>query len=414
MSNAMSDGLNRPLPFPALVLDKICLGMPVKTYAKSLLTKTNAIYAVILAIGLPTLAYRYWKGMGAVSNLSQTNPWGIWVGINIICGIALAAGGYTVAATVYIFGLEQYRPILRPAILTGFLGYVCAISGLIVELGQPWRLPYQLFLTPGTTAVMFEVGMCAFAYLIVLGLEMLPAGLEWLGLARARRVMGTLTIGIVVLGITLSTLHQASLGAFFLMVPGKLHPLWYSPYLPVFFFISSISAGIGMIIFESSVSRRAFRDELDPEAPVDLDALQLGLAKGGAVVLFATFFIRLQGLVASGRWDLLFTGWGAWFALELVGFILLPSLLYAFAVRTKSVTLTRAAAVMAVLGVVLNRVNVSLVAYNWNVPASDRYVPSMGEIVLTILLITCGVLAFRWIVNRMPVLREHPEWRGSH
>lgn len=402
----------RPVPFSEFAKDKIFLGQPARVYAKSLLTKTNAVFAAILAIGLPTLAYRYWKGMGAVSNLSQTNPWGIWVSINIICGIALAAGGYTVAATVYVFGLKQYRPILRPAILTGFLGYVCAISGLIVELGQPWRLPYQLFLTPGTTAVMFEVGMCAFLYLIVLGLEMLPAGLEWLGLARIRRFMGTLTIGIVVLGITLSTLHQASLGAFFLMVPGKLHPLWYSPFLHVFFFISSIGAGIGMIIFESTVSRRAFRDHLDPEAPVDLDALQIGLAKGGAVVLFATFFIRVQGLVAGGRWDLLFTGWGAWFALEMLGFILLPSLLFAFAVRTKSVPLTRAAAVMTLLGVVLNRLNVSMIAYNWNVP--DRYYPSIGEIVLTVTLLTCGVLAFRWIVNRMPVLHEHPEWRGVH
>jgi Ni/Fe-hydrogenase subunit HybB-like protein len=404
--------VTHPVPFPAFVLDKILLGMPARAYAKSLFTKTNAVFAAILAIGFPTLIYRYWNGMGAVSNLSQTNPWGIWVSINIICGIALAAGGYTVAATVYVFGLKEYRPILRPAILTGFLGYVCAISGLIVELGQPWRLPYQLFLTPGTTAVMFEVGMCAFLYLIVLGLEMLPAGLEWLGLAKLRRFMGTLTIGIVILGITLSTLHQASLGAFFLMTPGKVHPLWYSPFLHVFFFISSIGAGIGMIIFESTVSRRAFRDHLDPDAYVDVDGLQLGLAKGGAVVLFALFFLRLQGLVASGRWDLLFTGWGAWYAVEMLGFILGPSLLFAVAVRTKRAPLARAAAVLTVLGVVLNRLNVSMIAYNWNVP--DRYFPSLGEIVLTVLLLTCGVLAFRWIANRMPVHYEHPEWRGAH
>ncbi len=358
------------------------------------------------------MAYRFWKGMGAVSNLSQTNPWGIWVAFDVVCGVALAAGGYTVAAAVYLFGQKQFAPVLRPAILTGFLGYAFVLVGLIVDLGQPWRLPYQFFLTPGTTAVMYEVGWCVFLYLMVLALEFLPAALEWLGMTKVRRFMSAISIGIIVLGVTLSTLHQSSLGAFFLMSPGKLHPLWYSPFLPIFFFVSSISAGIGMVIFESSVSHRAFQDQLDPEAHVDMDALQLGLAKGGAVVLFAYFFVRLQGLVASGRYDLLLTGWGAWYALEMLGFVLLPSLLFAFAVRTQNAKLARAAGVMTVLGVVLNRFNVSLIAFNWNVP--DRYVPALGEIVISITIVTLGVLVFRWIVNRMPVLREHPDWRGAH
>lgn len=396
----------------AFVREKVLLGMAPKVYAKSLFTKTNAIFALILAIGLPTMAYRFWKGMGAVSNLSQTNPWGIWVAFDIVCGVALAAGGYTVAAAVYLFGQKQFAPVLRPAILTGFLGYLFVVVGLLVDLGQPWRLPYQFFLTPGTTAVMYEVGWCVFLYLMVLALEFLPAALEWLGMTKVRRFMSAISIGIIVLGVTLSTLHQSSLGAFFLMSPGKLHPLWYSPFLPIFFFVSSIAAGIGMVIFESSVSHRAFQDRLDPDAHVDVDALQLGLAKGGAVVLFAYFFIRLQGLVASGRFDLLLTGWGAWYALEMLGFVLLPSLLFAFSVRTRNAKLARAAGVMTVLGVVLNRFNVSLIAFNWNVP--DRYVPALGEIVISITIVTLGVLVFRWIVNRMPVLREHPDWRGAH
>ncbi|MGA7990041.1 MAG: Ni/Fe-hydrogenase cytochrome b subunit [Thermoanaerobaculia bacterium] len=404
--------LTRPVAVSAFVKEKVLLGLPLRDYAKSLMTRTNAIFALILAIGLPTIAYRFWKGIGAVSNLSQTNPWGIWVAFDVICGVALAAGGYTVAAAVYLFGQKQYAPVLRPAILTGFLGYVFVLVGLVVDLGQPWRLPYQFFLTPGTTAVMYEVGWCVFLYLMVLALEFLPAALEWLGLAKLRRFMGGLAIGIIVLGVTLSTLHQSSLGAFFLMSPGKLHPLWYSPFLPIFFFVSSIAAGLGMVIFESALSHRAFQDQLDPSAHVDIDALTLGLSKGGAVVLFAYFFVRLQGLAASGRWDLLLTGWGAWYAVEMLGFVLLPSLLFAFAVRTQSAPLARAAGVMTVLGVVLNRFNVSLIAFNWNVP--DRYVPALGEIVISITIVTLGILVFRWIVNRMPVLREHPEWRGVH
>jgi Ni/Fe-hydrogenase subunit HybB-like protein len=269
-----------------------------------------------------------------------------------------------------------------------------------------------MFLTPGTTAVMYEVGWCVFLYLMVLGLEFAPAALEWLGLVKLRRVLGSLTIGIIVLGVTLSTLHQSSLGAFFLMTPGKLHPLWYSPFLPIFFFVSSIAAGIGMVVVESALSHRAFHDKLDPAAPVDLDRITLGLAKGGAIVLFAYFFIRLQGLVSSGRFDLLATGWGLWFLFEMFGFILLPSLLFAFAARGSSATLARVAGVLTVLGVILNRFNVSLIAFNWNVP--NRYAPSAGEVITSLTIVTIGVLIFRWIVNRMPVVHEHPDWRGAH
>ena len=200
----------------------------------------------------------------------------------MVCGVALAAGGFTVASAVYIFGLKAYQPIVRPAILTGFLGYALVVLGLVVDLGQPWQLPVPgLPDTRHDGSVMFEVGWCVFLYLTVLALEFAPAALEWLGLVKLRRLLGSLTIGIIVLGVTLSTLHQSSLGALFLMTPGKLHPLWYSPFLPIFFFVSSITAGLGMVIVESALSHRAFHDQLEPAAPVDLDRITLGLAKGG-------------------------------------------------------------------------------------------------------------------------------------
>jgi Ni/Fe-hydrogenase subunit HybB-like protein len=411
--NAMPEHALKPALFGGPSMrENLFLGMTFRAYLKSLLTPANAIAAAILLAGLPTIAYRFWKGLGAVTNLSQTNAWGLWVAFDVVCGVALAAGGYTVACAVYIFGQKALRPILRPAILTGFLGYALVLFGLVVDLGQPWRLPYQFFLTPGTTSVMYEVGWCVFLYLMVLGLEFAPAALEWLGLVKLRRLLGSLTIGIIVIGVTLSTLHQSSLGAFFLMTPGKLHPLWYSPFLPVFFFVSSLAAGIGMVVVESALSHRAFRDRLDPTASVDLDRITLSLAKGGAIVLFAYFFIRLQGLVASGRFDLLATGWGAWYLFEMLGFILLPSLVFAFAARRSSARLARIAGVLTVLGVILNRFNVSLIAFNWNVP--DRYVPSAGEVITSLTIVTIGVLIFRWIVNRMPVVNEHPDWRGAH
>ena len=407
MSNQV---LARPGTAPGWVREKLLMGLEPRAYLKSLLTPANLVIAAILAAGIPCLVLRFAKGLGAVTNLSQSYPWGLWVAFDVVSGVALAAGGYTVAAAVFIFGQKLHLPVLRAAILTGFLGYVLVLVGLIVDLGQPWRLPYQFFLTPGTTAVMYEVGWCVFLYLIVLGLEFAPAALEWLGLDKLRRLLGAMTTGIIILGVTLSTLHQSSLGAFFVMTPGKLHPLWYSPFLPVFFFISSISAGIGMVIFESWVSHRAFEDQLNPKAHVDLDGITLALSKAGAVVLFAYFFIRLQGVAASGRWDLLPTGWGAWWGVEMLGLVLLPSFLFAAAVRRLDVRLARAAAVLTVLGVLVNRFNVSLIAFNWNLP--NRYVPAAAEVLISLTLVTLGVVIFRWIVNRMPVLPGHADARN--
>jgi Ni/Fe-hydrogenase subunit HybB-like protein len=186
------------------------------------------------------------------------------------------------------------------------------------------------------------------------------------------------------------------------MAPGKLHPLWYSPYLPLFFFVSSIAAGLAMVIFESGISHRIFHDRTDPDRPVNLDRIVLGLARGAAVVLFAYVFLRLQGLADGGTWRLLGTGWGALWLVEVGGFALVPSLMFAYASRNGRVQVARIAAIAAVLGVVLNRLDVSIVAFNWKHPFT--YVPSWMELVGSVTIVTMGVVTFRWIVNRMPVL----------
>jgi hypothetical protein len=164
-----------------------------------------------------------------------------------------------------------------------------------------------------------------------------------------------------------------------------------------------------MVIVESALSHRAFQSRTDHR--VDLDAIALGLARGASIVLFAYFFVKLQGVADGGRWSLLTTGYGYWFLVEMFGFILLPSLLFAYGARHNRVTLVRWTAAWTVLGVIVNRLNVSIIAMNWNAP--ERYVPSWMEVVVSITLVTLGVTAFRWIVNRMPVLRELPEYRDS-
>jgi Ni/Fe-hydrogenase subunit HybB-like protein len=394
------------------VHEKVLLGLTPREYGRSLLTPGNAIAAVILAVGLPVIAYRYVFGLAAATNLTQTTPWGIWIGLDVLSGVALAAGGFTLAATVYILGLRDYHGVVRPALLTAFLGYVFVVIGLLVDLGRPWKLPVPIVYSFGTTSVMFEVAWCVALYTCVLALEFLPAVFEWLDLPRARAWAVRLTLPATVGGVMLSTLHQSSLGALFLMAPTKLHPLWYSPFIPVFFFVSAIIAGLSMVIVESALSHRVFREQVDPQQHVELDLIQLGLARGAAIVLFCYFFLKVQGVADGGHWALLGTAWGAWFLVELVGFVLVPCLLFAHGARTANVTLVRWTAALTVLGIVVNRLNVSVIAFNWN--AAQHYIPSWMEVWTSLTIITIGVLVFRFITTRMPILFEHPKYRESH
>jgi Ni/Fe-hydrogenase subunit HybB-like protein len=408
----MDSAVDRAITSSGWMTEKLLLGLPPREYVRGLLTPFNVIAAAILLAGVPAIAYRFAYGLGAATNLTQATPWGLWIGLDMLGGVALAAGGYTVAAAVYLFGLREYRPVLRAAVLTGFLGYILAVLGLMCDLGQPWRLPFPLFFSHGTTSVMFEVAWCISLYSLVLALEFAPAVFEWLGWRNIRAWLNRIMIGAVIFGVLLSTLHQSSLGALFLTAPHKIHPLWYSPFIPIFFFVSSIVAGLAMVIAESSLSHRLFRDRLDPRRHVDLDGITLGLGKAASVVLFVYFFLKVQGVAEGGHWALLATPYGHWFLVEMLGFVLLPCLLFAHGVRSANARLVRGTAVVAVLGVVLNRLNVSIVAYNWN--AAERYVPSALEILTSLTIITIGILVFRWIVNRMPVLDEHPDYRGSH
>lgn len=407
----MPDTAVRTVALRPWIQDKLLLGLSPREYVRSLMRPADLAVAALFAIGYPVIIYRFIHGLGATTNLTQTTPWGLWIGLDMLSGVALAAGGYTIATAVHVFGLKEYQPIVRPALLTGFLGYVFAVFGLIVDLGRPWNLAVPIVGSYGYTSVMFEVSWCVAMYTTVLFLECTPPAFEWLGLRRWRERAARLLLGATVLGTILSTLHQSSLGALFLMAPTKLHPLWYSSYIPVMFFVSSIAAGLSMVMVESGLSHRAFRSRLDPARHVDLDRLTLGLARAAAVVLFSYFFLKLQGLAEGQHWHLLATPYGAWFLVEILGFVLLPCLLFAHAARHGRARLARWVAGWTALGVVVNRLNVSMFAMNWTAPT--WYVPSWMEVVTSLTIITTGVMCFRWIVNRMPVLSELPEYRGT-
>ena len=380
--------------------------------ARTIFTPFNVVTGIILAIGGILTIMRFTMGLGAVTNLSHYNPWGIWIGFDLLVGVALAAGGYVTSAAVYIFGMKKYHSAVRPAILTGFLGYALVVVALHYDLGKPWRLPYPFIVSQGTTSILFEVGACVALYLTVLFLEFSSAPLEWLGFRRTRNLVVKLTIVLTIFGVVLSTLHQSSLGALFLIAPSKLHPLWYSPYLPFYFFVSSVVAGLSMVIFENTLTHRYLNHKMDEEHKTGADPLALGFGKAAALVLAGYFSIKVIGIANGNHWNLLNTPYGYWFLVELLGFVALPAFLYAVGVRDKNINLIRYTAAWTVLGIVINRLNVSLIAFNWHLPSSERYFPSFIEIGVTLFIVTLGVVIFRFIVTRMPILYQHPEYEG--
>jgi Ni/Fe-hydrogenase subunit HybB-like protein len=384
------------------------------TKGGTLFTPFNVVAGLILLMGLIITVLRFTGGLSAVTNLSDHNPWGLWIGFDLLVGVALAAGGYVTSAACYIFGLKRFHSAVRPAILTGFLGYALVVFALHYDVGRPWRLPYPFIVQPGTTSLLFEVGACVALYLSVLFIEYTPAALEWLGLKRARALVVKLTLVLTIFGVVLSTLHQSSLGALYLIAPSKLHPLWYSSYLPVYFFISSIIAGLSMVIFEGSLSHKHFHDKMDETHLKEADGVVLGFGKAASWVLFGYFVTKVVGLAVDNNWHYLASGWGLWFLVENLGFVLLPCYLYAIGTRDKNIKLIRRTSLLAVLGIVLNRFNISMVAFNYHLPSSERYFPHWMEIAISLFIVTIGILAFRFIVTHMPILYEHPDYKDAH
>ncbi|MFC1945316.1 NrfD/PsrC family molybdoenzyme membrane anchor subunit [Chloroflexota bacterium] len=394
------------------VREKIFLGQSFGAYVKGLITPFNIIALLILWVGIPTMIVRFGEGLAATTNLTDNNPWGIWIGFDVMSGVALAAGGFVVSAAVYVFGLKEYRPILRAAVLTGFLGYGLVVIGLLFDLGRPWRLPFPMFVSMGVTSVLFLVAWHVALYLTCQLVEFSPAIFEWTGWKKWRKWAIRIALGATIFGIMLSTLHQSALGALFLLMPTKVHPLWYSPLIPVFFIVSAVVAGICMVIVESMLSHRIFVSNHDPIQKEKMDKITLGLGKAAAMVLFPYFWLKILGVMHSNSWSLLGTPLGYWFLVELIGFVALPCTLFILATRNRNVTLVRFTAVIAVIGIVINRLNLSIIAFRWDAP--DRYIPAWPEIVITITLVTMGLLVYKWIVNRLPVLKPHPEYGDEH
>ena len=317
-------------------------------------------------------------------------------------------GAYTITFAVYIMRMEKYHPIVRATVLNGLLAYVFYAGALALDLGRPWNIINPIIGNDfGFNSVLFLVSWHFLLYMLTELLEFSPVVAEWLGARRARRILSSLTLAAVIFGVTLSSLHQSGLGALYLMAKPKIHPLWYSEFIPIFFLVSSIFAGLSMIIFEGTISHRVFKDQIDPKKHGSFDDIVIGLAKGAAIAMFVYYFFRSLIFLHDKQWTLVRGGWGAWYLLEIIGLVLIPCFMYAYGVRHRHIGIIRAASILTLLGIVMNRLNISVIAYNWN--AAVRYYPSWQEIVVTMMVVSAEIWVFRWIVLRMPVLREAHE-----
>jgi Ni/Fe-hydrogenase subunit HybB-like protein len=373
------------------------------------LTPFNIIAFPIIILGIVLIVIRFMKGIGSITNLSQDIPWGLWIGFDVVTGVAFAGGAYVLTFMVYILKMEKYHSIVRVTVLNGFLAYLFYAGALLLDLGRPWNVINPIIGNSfGTSSVLFLVAWHFLLYMLAELIEFSPAIAEWLGAKRARKILSGMTIGAVIFGITLSTLHQSGLGALFLMAKDKIHPLWYSEFIPVMFLVSSVFAGLSMVIFEGSISHKVFFNQISEKNHKAQSGILQGLAKICAGAMFAYFFLQLLVFIHGKRWEYLETKMGYWFLLEMIGFVLLPMFLYMYSYRTRNVLLIRVAAVLTMLGIILNRLNVTVIGFKWD--AAVHYYPSWMEIVVTLAVIFTEILIFRWIINRMPVLRESPSW----
>ena len=353
------------------------------------------------AIAAITLVLRLGYGLGVVTNLTDQFPLGLWIGFDVMAGAMLGGGAFVLAGLVYVFGLERYRPILRSTILTAFLGYSLLIVALLIDIGRPYNI-WRPLLYQNIHSVLFEVAICVITYTTVLALEFSPALFERLRWRRAWKIAHKITLPLVIVGILLSTMHQSSLGSLWLIAPGKLNDLWYTPLLPVFFWISAITVGLGMVVVESNLTSRGLKRGLEQD-------LLARLARANAILLGGYVVFKLADVAARGRANLLFEPslQAVLFWCELGLGALLPAFLMARPAVRASKNALFAAGALVVAGGILNRLNVSVFGM-WSY-TGPIYVPSLMEITLTLALVTFGAAVFAFAVKYLPVFPKEPQ-----
>ena len=363
-----------------------------------LLTPFTLLLGVLSAIAGVILLYRLFYGLGAVTNLNDGYPWGIWIAYDVVVGSAFACGGCAMALLVYIFTKGQYHPLVRPALLASLFGYTLAGASVIFDLGRWWNF-WHIF-WPGyaqVNSVMFEVAVCISAYIVVMWIEFSPAFLEKLGMKDVKQKLNKLLFFFIALGVLLPSMHQSSLGSLLVIFGQQIHPLWQSGWmLPVIYLMTAILLGFAVVIFEATLSSTGFGRPLETKVLTPLSRIMFGL-------LAAYVAVRVLDLLFRGALGTAFAAtWQAfWFWIEMACFVA-PLVLLSTEQARRSAAKLFVGAVLLMLGGFLLRINGFLVGYmtgdGWH------YFPSFAELMVTVGLIAFEILAYIVIVRKYPVL----------
>ncbi|HBA53270.1 NrfD/PsrC family molybdoenzyme membrane anchor subunit [Syntrophorhabdus aromaticivorans] len=359
------------------------------------------VLILLVAAGAAAALARFVFGLGATTNLNDTYPWGLWISFDVVTSVPLAAGAFVLGAIVHAFHIKKLEPLARPAILTGFLGYSLVCIGLILDLGQPHRA-WHIFAYPNLHSPMFEVALCVMSYTTVATLEFLPAVCEKFGFHVPLRILRTIEVPLIVLGAAIATLHQSTIGTFFLVAVNKLHNLWYNPILPLLFWTSAVFTGMCLIIVEAVMVHRYLKQPDETELLATLTriipwflAIYLGLK------LYALIFLSQRPLFDRPVLTVLFS-------IEMILGIIVPLIMFLTKkIRTDSSMQLRAASMVAFFGLVLNRFNVSM--FGMIQENQKIYYPSFLESVVTVGIIAAHVLFFAVVARYFPIFEHHPE-----
>lgn len=354
----------------------------------------------IVLVGTPVAAIRFTQGLGAVTNLTDAYPWGLWKAFNVVAGIAIGGVGFTTMGLVYVLGVKEFRPLARLALLAAFLAYLGASVSLAVDIGKPWTLWHPIVMW-NPHSVLFEVAWCLMLYTGVLVLEGSAMVFERLGWDRLVRIQHAFTVPIVIAGVVLSTLHQSSLGALFLLIPGKLHPIWYTEALPLLFFVSAVASGLAMALVLSRLAVRRLGARIQTAVMTDVARVLSG-------VLAVYGVIRMFDLARRGAHVAAFSlsYESCLFLVEFLLGVVLPVVLLGFRRVRETETGLYAAGMLVLFGFVANRLNVAITGIE--AAQGGHYVPAAAETLISLLIVAVTVLAFNAGVRLLAVLPGRP------
>ena len=373
-----------------------------------LLSPAVKIMLALWALGTAAGLYRFAQGLGAATSMNDGYPWGLWIAFDVVVGTGLASGGYAMALLVFIFNKGRYHALVRPALVTSFLGYSVAGVAVAFDLGRFWNM-WRIPVTPwdwNGTSILLEVALCMFAYTGVLAIELAPALLEkWAEEghpergAYAKRWLPRLERAlpfIVALGLVLPTMHQSSLGSLLLVAWTKVNPLWHTGLLPFLYLLTAIGMGYAIIYFESIFSSMAFGRRMETRMLSRIGVFVAGILIAFVVVRFGALFAsdRLGLTVSSGLHSFFF--WVETLLLLASAFLFMQQ-----GVRASAAGQLQAA-LLALGGGALYRVDSFLTAFN---PGHNWvYFPSLSEIFVTLGLVATETVAYVFIVKKFPIL----------